>query len=198
MPSATEAVKVMDAALRPHGFHRKSKTWTRRASDVHHVIDVQVSKSADTATINVGVFDSDVHEACWGEAAKSITEPCAVFRTRIGHLIGDRDIWWPLGSGEDAALMAKTSLEAALPFLDRISDRKALLVEMTDAQNMPSQKFAQDTPSRKLRSIQIAILMAFDGRLGEAKDRLEDLESDGGPWALRAAEVRTRLTAKFG
>ena len=198
MPSATNAVKVIDAALRPYGFHRKSKTWTRRVNDVHHVIDIQVSKSADTATINIGVFDSGVHEVCWGEAAKSITEPYAVWRSRIGHLIGDRDIWWPLGSAEDAALMANTSLEAALPVLDRISDRKALLVEMTAVQSTPPQKFAQDRPSQKLRSIQIAVLMAFDGKLSEAKNRLEDVESDGGPWALRATEVRTRLEAKFG
>jgi hypothetical protein len=189
MSSATNAVKVMDAALRPYGFHRKSKTWTRRINDVHHVIDIQLSKSADSATINIGVFDADVHEVCWGEAAKSITEPYAVFRTRIGHLLGDRDIWWSLQSSEDAALMARASVEAALPRLNRVCDRKTLLVEMTAEQAMPSEK---------LRSIQVAILTAFNGRLGEAINCLDDVESDGGPWASRAAEVRTRLNAKFG
>ncbi len=188
MPSATNTVKVMDAALRPYGFHRKSKTWARRVNDVHHVIDVQVSKSADTATINIGVFSTDVHEVCWGEPAKNITEPFAVFRTRIGRLLGDRDLWWSLDSPEDAAVMAKALIEAALPLLDRVSDRQALLMEMTADKAVPSDK---------LQSVQVAILAAFDGRLDEAKDRLGKVESDGGPWASRAAEVRARLIAKF-
>lgn len=188
MPSATNVMKVMDAALRPHGFRRKNKTWTRRIGEVHHVIDVQVSKSADSATINVGVFDPAVHEVCWGEPAKSIQEPYAVLRSRIGYLLGDRDMWWSLDDSENAVLMAKASLEAAMPLLERISDRNALPTQMT---------VGQAAPSDKLRSIQVAILVAFDGRLEEANDQLEKIESNGGHWAARAAEVRGRLIAKF-
>lgn len=111
-----------------------------------------------------------------------------MLRSRIGYLLGGRDMWWSLDDSENAVLMAKASLEAAMPLLERISDRNALLTEMT---------VGKAAPFDKLRSIQVAILVAFGGRLEEANDQLEKIESNGGPWASRAAEVRARLIAKF-
>ncbi len=54
-------ISKLDDLLKPLGFTRQKTAWNRRSGYVVEVIDVQISKAGDTATINAGVLDTDAH-----------------------------------------------------------------------------------------------------------------------------------------
>jgi hypothetical protein len=86
--SVRERIAGLDEDLGPLGFERLDRTWNRQSTRFVDVVDLQISKAADSVTLNVGVLDPD-YEACWGtEASKIVDEPSCTVRTRIGHLLG--------------------------------------------------------------------------------------------------------------
>lgn len=89
-------VSTLHELLKPLGFRKKRATWNR-SGKVVEVINVQVSKAGDSATINAGVMDKDVYALLWQKSAHDfVAEPDCTVRARIGTLIDDLDHWWPL------------------------------------------------------------------------------------------------------
>jgi hypothetical protein len=57
--TVTDMKREIDKALSPLGFVRHNATWNRRSAQFVDVIDLQVSKSPDSVTMNAGVLHSD-------------------------------------------------------------------------------------------------------------------------------------------
>lgn len=104
--------------LEEYQFRREGALWNREFKDFVDVIDLQISKSKDKFTLNVGVADKFITHACWGiEGSTLVEEPLCTVHTRLGELLHGRDVWWSLADldGVDEALRGIGG--GAIPFL---------------------------------------------------------------------------------
>jgi len=120
-------INDLHALLKSRGFARKGRIWNRADSGYIDVVDVQVSKSGDRCTINVGVIDPDIYRACWdGEPpAFSRDEQCTV-RTRLGFLLTGHDRWWPLDDESEWADAIAAMENEGLAFITRMHSASAM------------------------------------------------------------------------
>lgn len=97
--------KALDEVLRPMGFERDGKRWSRICGDVLEEVELQVSQIAG-ATANLWTKDLAT-ETLLREAIPWVRPLFLVqLAKRIGHLIDGRDRWWlrdPNGPAELAA-----------------------------------------------------------------------------------------------
>ncbi len=182
-----QLIGAVDAVLKEHGFARKKMTWNRRSDRLVDVIDLQVGKGGDSLTLNAGVVDRDVRKLLWGpELSGFLQEPECTVRSRVGELVGDHDIWWPLD--EDAAHeIARTLVHYVLPFLER----------MHDPAEMEGHLSAHVGKSYPPPIIYLAILKHRRGEAAEAEALLRGLnERTSGPWQKRIAELSASLGSR--
>lgn len=124
--------------LRSHGFSKKSNKYNRRVGTYVDVVEVQLSRWNDDAsctfTINLGVADTEVFEACWGkQPAAFIAAVDCIVRARLGQLIDptDRtDRWWRLderGSDDTVAEEIVSALaNVAIPWFKTLHTGEGL------------------------------------------------------------------------
>jgi hypothetical protein len=123
----------LDATLKAEGFQRIKATWNRKAEGFVDVIDVQISKSGNTITINVGVFHPSAYSKCWGgEVPRWVQEPFCTVRTRVGELIDGKDVWWRLDDVAVAKNVVAATNTHALPFLSKMHSVKAMTQFLVD------------------------------------------------------------------
>lgn len=190
MTTGKNAILAVDHSLRPLGFIRHKSVWNRRSGGVVDVVDIQVSKGGESVTINAGVLDPDVHEMLWNAPAPAtVEEPHCTVGTRIGALIdgiGGRDIWWKLADGATCDRLANAAIDHALPFIDRMRSRPAMVQWLTDT-GVAGKKYPPPI-------INLAILRALTGETACACALLDRVRGNApGGWAERAGEVARRL-----
>lgn len=109
--------KAIDDVLRPAGFERRGKEWTRIRGEMEEQLDLQKSWVDGSVTVNVWAKNLETNRIL-----KSI--PCDVEMgivqsgVRIGELIDGLDRWWrndPNGPAE----LAKAVRTHALPWFDQ-------------------------------------------------------------------------------
>lgn len=84
----------LDDLPKPLGFKRQKTVWNRRSGHLVQVVDLQIRKAGDTATLNTGVLDSDVHMKLWeGEPPQFVEQPSSTVGARVGELIDGKDLW---------------------------------------------------------------------------------------------------------
>jgi hypothetical protein len=184
--SVNAARTKLDELLKPLGFRRRSSTWNRRAGQVVDVVDVQISKAGDTATVNAGVMDTNVYAMVWGREPSGFVQTleCTV-AVRIGPLMDGKDRWWPLEQGQILE-MAEQVAKHALPFLDRIRSRARMAQWLVDA-DVTMKKYP-------FPILHLAILKKFLGCDAEACALLAMLRKRSmGAWQDRVLEVAARL-----
>jgi hypothetical protein len=175
----------LDESLKPLGFKRHKATWNRRAGDVVEVIDVQVSKTSETITLNAGVLDMGVHVKLWGrEPPAFVEEPDCTVRARVGELIDGKDLWWQLGDNDVSDRVVKAVSDYVLPFVKSMCSRR----------NMTQWLLATDVAKKKypLPIINLAILQSLSGNSPAGCALLMEVQKRG-TWRERAAEVAERL-----
>ncbi len=179
----------IDRELTSIGFSRfaKKSTWNRQHHSLVEVIDIQISKTGNKVTMNVGVLERGVYFACWGRDAELyVEEPSCTVRARIGELIDKKDRWWDVDSTSVADDMVACLSGYALPFLARMQSLK----EMRDwlaSQGAP-------TPRKILPSLCFAVLLSKLGDLDRACATLLELDSKVlGAWKGTAIEVSSRI-----
>ena len=92
--NTTSVLAALDRELVPKGFARRQLTWNRQHGSLVEVVDLQISKSGDTATLNVGVLYRPIYLRCWGQEAEwFVEEPACTVRARVGQLLGNLDRW---------------------------------------------------------------------------------------------------------
>jgi len=185
MPTAQEVSRSVDSSLSGLGFQRRGKTWTRRAGDLHDVVNLQVSKGGDSVTLNVGIFDRACDQLCWGPGERSISEVSCAFVERIGYLVGRTDLWWSLEEEHTPTEVAEAAMRHAIPLFERLSTREAVADAL---QRQP--KFNWSYPFPK---ICFAAMRALTGHRDEALLLLQKVQAAGGGWAARAVEVEGRI-----
>jgi hypothetical protein len=125
--SRKAVVERVNEVLAPLGFRRRNVTWNRKVGRFVDAIDLQVSKSGDAFTLNAGVAEPELYEACWERPLREFVQvPDSMVVVRPGDLWHDGDAWWglddPSASDEVAAKVAKH----VVPFLDRMHSFDAL------------------------------------------------------------------------
>ena len=177
----------LDRELAPRGFSRKKTTWNREHDSLVDVIDIQVSKSGDTATMNAGVLSRPIYFACWGREAKPfVEEPSCTARARVGQLLDNKDRWWDVGSETAADEMVECLGAHILPFVDRMQSFKAMR-DWLASTGLPS-------PRWPVPSIYFAVLQSQLGDMEGACKTLTALEGKAlGAWKAGAKEVAVRI-----
>jgi hypothetical protein len=114
--------KAIDEVLRPAGFERDGKQWTRIRGEMKEQLDLQKSSVDGSVTVNVWAKNLETDRIL-----RSI--PCDAemgiiqFGVRIGDLIDGQDRWWrndPNGPAE----LAQAVRTYALPWYDQFSTLK--------------------------------------------------------------------------
>lgn len=185
--STSSIIARLDSELAPMGFNRKKVTWNREHDSLVDVIDIQVSKSGDTVTMNAGVLSRPVYFACWGRESKPfVEEPSCTVRARVGQLLDNKDRWWDVGRESTADELVTCLGACILPFLDRMQSLK----EMRDwlaSTGLPSPKWF-------LPSICFAVLQSQLGDIDGACTTLTELEDKSkGAWKADVQEVAARI-----
>ena len=182
-----DLISTLDNLLRPLGYARQNAVWNRKSGHFVEVIDLQVSKAGDAATVNSGVLDTEVYLKLWGsEPPNFVEEPACTVRARVGELVHGKDVWWQLNDDGIGEVIAGATADYVLPFVKRMSSREAMVQWLSDT----------DVLRKRYPPmiINFAILHGMLGRKSEACALLANLESKAvGAWRARAAEVAARL-----
>lgn len=138
-------IKSVDELLRPLGFSRRNKTWNRKSPPFIDVIDIQISHLTDQVTINAGVIHREIYQGCWGsEARPFVQEPYCIVRTRIGQLIDNYDIWWPLNQPDAVVEMPSNIKKYVLPFLEKMHSFENMAEYLYEANKRIISKYPPD------------------------------------------------------
>lgn len=177
----------LDSLLRPLGFERRGATWNRSGKSVVEVVNVQVSKAGDAATVNAGVLDPEIHAMVWADTSQQfVDEPSCTVRARIGELIDGRDVWWELSDDATAANIQSKVKAHVLPFLERMCTREAMARWLTDS-GVTRRKYPPPI-------ISLAIMMKSLGDAAGACTLLSELRKKTvAGWRVRIDEVAERL-----
>jgi len=98
-------------------FYGQGPVWNRDSADFVDVIDLQISKSKDMFTINVGVADKFVINTCWGlNGSGLVDEPACTVRARLGELLYGRDRWWSLSDSDGVEEVLSSIQNVAITF----------------------------------------------------------------------------------
>lgn len=163
--------------LRAHDFRRQGSTF-RREPEPGLLLALQVqsglhypdgpSLTYGQFTVNLSVDLEELYLLC--DRPQASTKPFGrgmgmVVAIRLGHLVHQRDVWWPMaGEPTDAGdRIFGLLLEHGLPFLGRFSSRAFLETEL---RHSPSITFARPAP------IALAALLWGRGRTDEAVNTL--------------------------
>lgn len=113
-----QLISKIDDVLEKYQFYRNGPLWKRDYADFVDVIDLQISKSKDMFTINVGVADKFILHACWGmRGSDMVEEPSCTVRARLGELLHGRDVWWNLSDSAGIEEVLSAIHDVAIPFL---------------------------------------------------------------------------------
>lgn len=177
----------MDALLTPLGFTRRKASWNRKVRHFVEVIDLQISKQGDTATVNAGVLDTSVHMRLRGcEPPEFVQEPICTVRARVGELIDGRDLWWQVGDCEVPARVSTAVSSRVLPFVERMRSREEMVRWLVEAQVVERMY--------PLPIINLAILQVLVGNTLEGCALLANLRKTAiGGWRGTAIKVAERL-----
>jgi hypothetical protein len=186
--SRKAVVERVNEVLAPLGFRRRNVTWNRKVGRFVDAIDLQVSKSGDAFTLNAGVAEPELYEACWERPLREFVQvPDSMVVVRPGDLWHDGDAWWglddPSASDEVAAKVAKH----VVPFLDRMHSFDALEKWLRD-ENVVRKRYPPPI-------IYLALLSAARGDTADACRLLDRLiaETPSESWRVRVAAIRSQL-----
>lgn len=179
-----EIIKCVDHLIAPLGFKRKGALWNRESDSVVEVIDIQINKAGDAATINAGVLHIDAYEEVWGaKPPEFIEEPFCIVRARVGEIVGEHDLWWSLSDSQTPEDVIAVIEAHVLPFLDKWQTIEAMEIFLE-----------RESGRQPLPKIYLAILKSLRGDKPGACAVLKHVREKAlGDWKNRAAEIAGRL-----
>ena len=109
----------LDRVLRPLGFARRGTTWNRKAGSVVDVVAVQISKTGESFTLNLGVLDPDAYMVCWGEPpGERVDETRCTVRIRLTEPSTRTELWWHGSDDRTLEAVEIALVGQGLAFLD--------------------------------------------------------------------------------
>lgn len=177
-------ISKIDEVLERYQFFRRGLVWNRGYADFVDVIDLQISKSKDMFTINVGVADKFVMQACWGmDGSDVVDEPSCTVRTRLGELLHGRDVWWGRSDDDGIEEVLSGIQDAAIPFL-QLNHRIDHMIETLE-----------NDPASRRHPPGIIYLALLHHRKGES-DRFREIVKSmrlTGAWSQKASDIFAAL-----
>lgn len=176
-----------EGVLRSNGFSRSRRTWNRCFKQYIDVVDLQVAKSGDAVTINVGVLEREAFAFCWGKPpGNPVQESSCIVRARLGELVDNRDCWWAVNDQHGPSQVAEALVKFAIPYFERMhsSERMIESLEETGARRLPY----------PLPAIYLAILLIEHGESDSGFALLGDRAARATkPWRLRIDDIVSQL-----
>jgi hypothetical protein len=140
VPSTAESefkrvLKDVGSFLRPHRFRRSGQRFGRETEECWNVIGFQKSRYSDSSelrfTVNIGITSKTLMEFRGKDVSKMPVEWECPLRSRIGHLLGQGDLWWSSrdadGLTEATATISVGLSEKVIPFLDHLQTNAGVL-----------------------------------------------------------------------
>ena len=120
------------AALKTHGFKRKTLVYKRAVGDVKHVLQVQwrPGKTRDEAelVLNLGASLPEVDRLLGRASSSDPSEYDCTVRTRVGPSQTGSDPWWSVSAADKSAPVDLTSRveQAVIPWFSLATDLATL------------------------------------------------------------------------
>jgi hypothetical protein len=174
----------IDEILEKYQFYKSGSVWNRGHPDFIDVIDLQISKSKEDFTINVGVADKFVIQACWGmDGSSMVEEPSCTVRARLGELLYGRDVWWGLSDDDGIEEALSGIQDAAIPFL-QLNHSIDHMIETLES----------DPASRRYPpgGIYLALLHHRKGEGDRCREILKSMKLTGA-WSQKASDILAAL-----
>jgi hypothetical protein len=158
-------IAAIDRVLKPMGFTREGKEWSRRIGTVVEHIDLQVSSIAGT-TANLWSYDAATNDLLKEAIPWRPSVGMMISAWRIGILMNGYDRWWkndPSGPDE----LAEALKDHAPPFFEERRSLEAQAIGFGRA----ADKWRKGDADRR---IYLALTLYRMGELDEACDVLRD------------------------
>jgi hypothetical protein len=153
--------------LKPRGFAKRGLAWSRTTPDWIDVIDLEVGKSRDIFTVNLGVVDPTVFERCWNQPVPRFArvEDCTVY-TRLSELITGRHRWLDVADLDSARDIPQLLETHGVPFLERLHSHEAMADELSKGLSglLPAEAFSLALIRARLGQIDTACAVLQDRR----------------------------------
>lgn len=162
--SRRDLSEALTAVLAPAGFHRRGTRWYRTLGATTDVVALVTSKSAETVSVELGVFDPVSYRRLW-PTPKTITEADCIVRVDLGRLAGSSHLWDTDSAGDISEIVALVQ-RYGLEWLDNLQtreDRVAYLRQPLGGRLLP------------MEIIHLAHAEADLGDLDDARHRLQAL-----------------------
>jgi hypothetical protein len=172
--------------LRPLGFRKRGRTYTRRTADgLVQVINLQMAQAPigtvyeyppirvnlyGQFTVNLGVWVPEVSEYhLVGPKKDNVQEYHCQIRARLGYLDSlAEDTWWPLDErwASSASQILQRLQERGLPFLEGFASRDQIVANWVS--------LCDNHPVDSAARVVVAIIEAVRGRRSAAQELLEE------------------------
>lgn len=170
----------INEVLQKYQFYGHRTLWNRHFTNSIDVIDLQINKYRDMFTLNVGVADKFVAQACWGlDGTTMMDEPSCTVRVRLGELLHGTDTWWRIADEDGVEEVLSGIKNAAIPFLQFNHD----IVHMIES--LEKDPAASRYPPG---IIYLALLYYRNGEFDSYKDMLRSMKLTGA-WAKKASQI---------
>ena len=176
LPDTTKALDIIEnivfQKLKEQGFRKHGRTLHRFVSgDISQVINFQSGKPADGMAgifcVNIGIRVPECDEKQFYP-----TEPMKKYykeyecniRTRLGHIVSGKDVWYDTKKPEKTGNMILSQLlEKVIPVFDILCSREAILKYRRDYSSF-------DTLNSRLILLEEAMIYGHLGDIEKAKD----------------------------
>lgn len=179
-----QLISKIDEILENHQFYKNGSVWNRNCTEFVDVIDLQISKSKDTFTINAGVAAKFVIHACWGiDGSDVVEEPACTVRTRLGELLHGRDVWWSLTDNDGVEEVLAGIQDTAIPFL-----------QLNHSIDHMIETLENDPASRRYPPgvIYLALLHHRKGESDRCREIFKSMKLTGS-WSQKASDILAAL-----
>jgi len=178
-------VAALDEVLKPMGFTREGKEWSRRVGTVFEVVDLQVSSIAGT-TANLWSYDAATNDLLKEAIPWKPDITMALSAWRIGELTTGYDRWWKNDPNGPAELAEALKIHAP-PFFEA---RRSLEAQAAGFGRAANKWNKSDTDRR----IYLALTLYRMGELDEACQALRNPpKTTPSSWLAEIESVRRWL-----
>lgn len=186
MSKKQQFISRIDIVLEQYQFRRIGASWDRVFGDFIDVIDLQVSKSLDMFTINMGVAEKSILDICWGLSNYVVVdEPSCTVRARLGSLMFGRDSWWSLSDASSIEEVLHGIENVGISFLETNHSINQMIKSLEDGS--PGSHYPPE-------AIYLALLYDRKGDRDLARDMLRNLQTRiTGEWHQKVSKILDRL-----
>ena len=168
----------MDSVLKPMGFVREGREWSRQVGSIEEMVDLQTSQFAGT-TANLWSKDLATEELLREAVPWLKPAVMVIFPSRIGQLMEGRDRWWKNDPNGPVELSQAVGAHAQAFFENHRSLEDQAL------------KFGRLSPKWSGSRINLALTLYRMGEIDEAYQALENLpKTIPEVWKRQAESVR--------